>query len=154
MMSELSQDYVQCSRGYVTHRYLACDVQAACWTGDNNYVYTHHADLQHRCTISLAPLPPSFRCSNKMQDVPYTLVCDHRHDCHDGSDENFCIFPVCLSPEFLQCSNTPEVQMLCRQLVVYDPVRESMDKLNYNIYLNNVKEHVMLMGANMKVLDV
>nr|KAG5692973.1 hypothetical protein BaRGS_032405 [Batillaria attramentaria] len=29
------------------------------------------------------------------QTVSYTLVCDHRQHCSDGSDETFCVFAEC-----------------------------------------------------------
>ena len=44
--------------------------------------------------------------------------------------------------------------MLFRGLVVYDPVRESMDKLYYYIYLNNFRQHIILIRANMILLGV
>ena len=34
---------------------------------------------------------PWFQCRDK-GCAPYTLVCDHRQDCADGSDEDFCVF--------------------------------------------------------------
>ena len=38
---------------------------------------------------------PWFRCDNDVSSVSYTLVCDFRQDCHDGSDEIFCEYPPC-----------------------------------------------------------
>ena len=36
-----------------------------------------------------------FQCRDNGGCVPYTLVCDHRQDCADGSDEDFCVFQPC-----------------------------------------------------------
>ena len=36
-----------------------------------------------------------FQCRDNSGCVPYTLVCDHRQDCADGSDEDFCVFQSC-----------------------------------------------------------
>ena len=40
--------------------------------------------------------------------VPFTLVCDFRHDCEDGSDEVFCAFPPCSSRQ-IACKNSKQV---------------------------------------------
>ncbi|XP_025083281.1 sortilin-related receptor-like [Pomacea canaliculata] len=41
-----------------------------------------------------------------MQGVPYPLVCDHRPDCSDNSDESFCVFSSCpWYKNVFQCSN-------------------------------------------------
>ena len=36
-----------------------------------------------------------FLCDDEVTRVYYTLVCDFRQDCHDGSDESFCQHPPC-----------------------------------------------------------
>ena len=129
MTARLSQNYAQCPRGHVTHRFLACDAQAVCWTGSNSYANALDAGLQARCAGSKVLLPPSFWCTNKIQDMPYTFVCDHRQDCHDGSDETFCVFPACPGSAFIQCSNTPQVKLLCRRLVLNDLVSEFVGRV-------------------------
>nr|KAG5708968.1 hypothetical protein BaRGS_004607 [Batillaria attramentaria] len=47
------------------------------------------------CPALLTPLPPVMTCTSAQQHVPYSLVCDHRKDCQDGSDEEFCVFDPC-----------------------------------------------------------
>nr|KAG5711570.1 hypothetical protein BaRGS_016752 [Batillaria attramentaria] len=46
-------------------------------------------------------LTEDFTCSSGEERVPYTLVCDFRQDCSDGSDESFCVFQPCSSDESL-----------------------------------------------------
>ena len=90
--------HVTCPTGHMTLTFLACDVQSACWAS--------HMDSQaSSCGAALTPLPPSFTCGNGVERVPYTLVCDHRSDCSDNSDENFCVFPSCRLLGQLQCTN-------------------------------------------------
>ena len=46
-------------------------------------------------SVRFQTYPPSFQCQSETQRVPYSLVCDHRQDCLDGSDETFCTFLPC-----------------------------------------------------------
>ncbi|KAK7490075.1 hypothetical protein BaRGS_00018775, partial [Batillaria attramentaria] len=80
---------VTCPAGHVTHTFLACDRKSACWL-DN-----HPGIVFPKCNAPLTPLPPSFLCANGLESVQYTFVCDHRSDCSDGSDEDFCDLPAC-----------------------------------------------------------
>ncbi|KAK7483303.1 hypothetical protein BaRGS_00025470 [Batillaria attramentaria] len=75
---------VTCPKGHVTREFLSCDPSSRCWADD----FTS-------CKAPLTPLPPSFRCLDLTQAVPYTLVCDGRSDCSDNSDEDFCTMPSC-----------------------------------------------------------
>ena len=53
---------------------------------------------------------PAFQCSNSVQYVPYTFLCDHRKDCTtDNSDEEFCHFPRCSGNTPLQCGTSNQV---------------------------------------------
>ena len=119
---------VTCPGGHTTRVFLACDVSAFCWAG-------------HRVTFSLRPelwalptpqtcqtrlamtsLPPSFPCRSVEQRVPYSLVCDHRRDCADDSDEMFCTFRPCQRQYQLQCLNKQvcEAQLcLCLSQRIY-----------------------------------
>ena len=88
-----------CPNNSTTHTFLACDVKNACW----GEVYS----ASYSCSAPLSPHPPMMTCSNGVQHVPYTLVCDHRPDCGDGSDEDFCVFPGCdiTASEQFDCGN-------------------------------------------------
>ena len=102
-----------CRDGHVTHEFLACDVQSACWARARDAAdFTSCRTLRDggrtasgSCAASLTPLPPSFPCSSGWGEVPYTLVCDHRDDCSDGSDEQFCVFPRCDGQTQFDCGN-------------------------------------------------
>ncbi|KAK7485640.1 hypothetical protein BaRGS_00023089, partial [Batillaria attramentaria] len=122
-MSSSTVPYTQCPTGHVTHDFLACDVQSACWSRD---------DLSESC---LAPL---FTCTNSFERVHYTFVCDYRPDCSDASDENFCVVPPCRMTEF-SCGNkqvpiTPlhEVQTL-PSLLSLDVSRIPSPELNVHM---------------------
>ena len=91
-----------CPSGHLTHDFLSCDSRSACWAASDV------RGARSRCLAPLSPLPPSFPCSDGVGTVPYSLVCDHRHDCSDSSDETFCHFPPCDSTnsrEMFQCDN-------------------------------------------------
>ena len=100
---------VTCVEGHVTHVLLACDTSAACLTrGD--VTFSRHSDTwgcPKSCPLPLAgpPPPPSFPCRSEGRHVSYSLVCDHRRDCLDGSDEVFCHFPSCSDHSHFQCYN-------------------------------------------------
>ncbi|KAL8618516.1 hypothetical protein ACOMHN_000661 [Nucella lapillus] len=73
-----------CRHGQRTHTFLACDLAANC------------SNLNTEACIGFfSPHMPVFTCRNQVGSVPYTLVCDFRRDCCDGSDEDFCVFPLC-----------------------------------------------------------
>lgn len=92
-----SVSVLRCPSHYYTHTFLACDVSSHCWATKFD---------TSRCEAPLTPLPPFFTCANEIQRVPYTLVCDHRPDCNDRSDESFCVFPACPSKNFYRCANS------------------------------------------------
>ena len=110
-------DTVTCPKGHATHTFLACDIISECWHADGRSG-SGSARGGAVCSAPLNPLPPLFACRDKGQDVPYTLVCDHRSDCFDGSDEDFCVFHsandmqngfICSGETGLQCGQTHEV---------------------------------------------
>ncbi|KAK7501680.1 hypothetical protein BaRGS_00007111 [Batillaria attramentaria] len=81
------ENFVTCPNNHTTHIFLACDANSDCLGKGYGPFYT--------CDASMTPLPPSLACASGMEFVPYTLVCDHRSDCGDGSDEDFCVFKDC-----------------------------------------------------------
>lgn len=89
--------HVRCPDDHVTHTFLACDVRSACWAvgfGDS-----------YSCDAPLTPLPPMFMCTDGLERVPYSLVCDFRSDCSDDSDEDFCVFRPCALDVAFHCEN-------------------------------------------------
>ena len=109
-------DLITCPQGQVTYAFLACDIISKCWHEDSSGSFSSARGV---CSATLTPLPPSFACKGRGGHVPYTLVCDHRPDCFDGSDEDFCVFHsgqststndfVCLGDTAIQCGRTHEV---------------------------------------------
>ena len=102
---------VICPDGPVTHMFLACDVTTFCWADGeitfNSYPDSWAVPTSKSCPVQsvTTSLPPSFRCQSEKQHVPYSLVCDHRRDCLDGSDEIFCVFVSCQQHSQFQCLN-------------------------------------------------
>ena len=69
-----------CSGRQRTHEFLACEPSSECVPNP-----------QSQRVSSLCPRT-LFTCQKNQEYVPYTLVCDCRHDCSDGSDEDFCVY--------------------------------------------------------------
>ena len=93
--NNLNRTGVLCPKGHATHSYLACDVDSACWG---------QLEPLEKCNAPLDPLPPSFTCRSQLDSVPYPLVCDHRPDCKDDSDEDFCVYPPCAISTSFYCN--------------------------------------------------
>ena len=107
-MAPVSRSVV-CPGGHLTHEFLACDTQSACW-GDEYVIYSLSSDAwavptSSSCPAPMSSLPPSFACEWGEQRVPYSVLCDHRADCRDASDEDFCHFPPCHVDRQFQCNN-------------------------------------------------
>ena len=77
---------VTCPGGHVTHDFLSCDPATYC--GKDQYVAW--------CKTEKGGSMPTFECDNGIRTLPFTLVCDHRPDCLDNSDEEFCVYETCL----------------------------------------------------------
>ena len=84
-----------CPDRHFTHAFLACDVKSACVVRSPPSSSSSSDDACSADDAPLTPLPPALECANGVERVPYTLVCDHRPDCSDDSDEDFCVFPAC-----------------------------------------------------------
>ena len=110
---------VICSSSHLTHAFLACDVATFCWA-EGKIITSLRPDswsvpTSQSCPAKLSSLPPYFLCQSEEQHVPYTLVCDHRPDCLDDSDERFCEYLSCQQEFQFQCSNK-QVSVVCKYL--------------------------------------
>ena len=110
----VNMSVVTCPARHVTRQFLACDVKANCWSQDTSGYNDEDrkswaVPSRHSCQAPLTSLPPSFLCTVGRQRVPYTLLCDHRHDCVDGSDEDFCHFPPC-ARDHQSCGSSKQVR--------------------------------------------
>ena len=76
---------VTCPGGHLTHDFLSCDPVTYC--GTREYVAW--------CDTVYGGYMPKFECENGIRTLPFTLVCDHRPDCLDNSDEEFCVYETC-----------------------------------------------------------
>ena len=105
-MKHYPVDHVICPEGHVTHALFACDARTSCWAERHHVeVDLTGSPVEGSCPAPVAPLPPYFRCQRGLQVVAYTVVCDHREDCADGSDEDFCVFPACRPGTEIMCNN-------------------------------------------------
>ncbi|KAL8597265.1 hypothetical protein ACOMHN_051576 [Nucella lapillus] len=90
-----------CRHNHTAHTFLACDVSTNC--------SALSPDVVLACSHEFSPPVPFFTCRNQLEHVPYTLVCDFRSDCCDGSDEDFCHFPACDSKTEYECADGKQV---------------------------------------------
>ncbi|KAK7108835.1 hypothetical protein V1264_016499 [Littorina saxatilis] len=102
-----SDSFVVCPRGHLVHSFLACDPSSACFAADDIGFSSRRESWAlpsySSCDVNMTSLPPSFTCANGADHVPYTFVCDHRQDCLDNSDEDFCVYPPCNVTWQFQC---------------------------------------------------
>ena len=104
--------FVSCQMGHLAHTFVVCHLPSACWAEDD-VSFGSDRDFWDipsytTCLAPLSPLPPSYACASGDR-VPYTFVCDHRRDCSDSSDENFCQHPSCEQSLPLQCGDVRQV---------------------------------------------
>ena len=108
-----SKDMMMCPVGHVTHCVLAVDAKSACLEHDdaidNGLALPLHDLKLSSCLRPLTAFPLHFKCVGSGDPLPYTLVCDHRQDCWDNSDENFCVFSPCAGAMPLKCSSNQQV---------------------------------------------
>ena len=106
--------WVFCPSGHVAHTFVACLGRRTCWAKDHvAYGSTRDSwDIPSypTCPAPLSPLPPSYACATGGDRVSYTFVCDHRKDCSDNSDENFCHHPACGGSSPLRCGDITQVR--------------------------------------------
>ena len=106
--------FVTCPNKHLTHAFLACDSTSSCWVETeltfDDLKESWDIPSSSSCRVNMTSLPPSFLCTSGVQRVPYTLVCDHRADCQDNSDEDFCRFLLSEGTPSLRCSNSKEVR--------------------------------------------
>ena len=111
---KVDHGFVFCPLNHTVRDYLACDARSACWArplvryGTSSESWDIPVPVT--CPAPITSLPPAYACATGEQRVPYTLVCDHRQDCTDDSDENFCNHPTCEEGEF-QCGQTKQVSL-------------------------------------------
>ena len=112
---------VTCPKGHVTHSFLSCDVSTSCWA-ERDITFSLRPETwalpaPQSCPARLAVTspPPSFPCDVDKRRVPYSLVCDHRRDCLDDSDETFCKFTPCDWKSQFQC-HSKQVGLICSLL--------------------------------------
>ena len=110
-VSENHTTMTTCSAGHKAHCFLAVDAHSACWD-DDNFVRVEEAlspATSSFCWHAMAKIPVHFLCFGQKDPLPYTLVCDHRQDCLDNSDEEFCVFPPCTGDTPLRCASNQQV---------------------------------------------
>ena len=90
---------VECQDHSASRQFLGCDTRS----GRRDSPDTPPCPHDRRDLDSLW-----FQCRDNSGCVPYTLVCDHRQDCADGSDEDFCHFTPCSRAQFA-CSDDRQV---------------------------------------------
>ena len=103
-----------CPSRHAIHSFLACDKRTTCWAQGVASFSSERATWDLPSPLScpvpgMTSLPPSYRCVAETTRVPYTFVCDHRQDCGDNSDEEFCQFAACRAERPLQCGNIKQV---------------------------------------------
>ena len=100
-----------CPSGHWTHKLLACDAQSACQHNDDSG-RSGGSDAISLATLCQTPLSALFTCRDGVEQVAYSLVCDHSQDCLDASDEDFCVHSSCSGSWQFECNNKQVSSML------------------------------------------
>ena len=82
---------VQCSSGHNIQLFVSCEPRSECAP------VSESTATSSRCPSTL------FACETSRDHVSYTLVCNNRCDCLDGSDETFCVYKWDEKVTYNQC---------------------------------------------------
>ena len=83
----------ECPGRHNIQLFLSCDPRSECTSNSESAV-----------TSSLCP-STLFTCEASREQVPYTLVCNQRSDCLDGTDETFCVYGSYDELAYSECDN-------------------------------------------------
>ena len=122
-----------CPNGQAAHMFLSCHPHYACGQGLAHLcIFSNsmknsidsYQEAGHLMSLAL------FTCNDDVTMMSYTLVCDFRHHCKDGSDETFCQHPPC---DAHACSNGQCVPYIKRCDIASDCLDDSdeLDCMGY-----------------------
>ena len=120
----------RCSNGEVTHVFLTSYPYTACpeeivlpcvFSNCSSSRTTGLLETRGGANEPMSLLEV-YMCGDDVTRLPYTLVCDFRHDCQDGGDESFCQHPTC---DGFTCNNGQCVSYINRCDIVSDCIDDS-----------------------------
>ena len=140
--------FSRCPNGQMVQTFLACFPHSACDEAVP-HVCTLPSDTNmasHLDTDQLLPSLRVFACNDGITRLSYTLVCDFRHHCNDGSDETFCQHPPCAA---FACSNGQCVSYSKRCDLVSDCLDDSdeekcVDSIHFTIQSKDTRSPVLI----------
>ena len=95
---EQHQSLTKCTDGHITHSFLSGDPHYECQEGMLLPCAFLSCSMNHKSSLYDTEKQMTsfalFTCRDGIS-LSYTLVCDFRPDCKDGSDESFCLHPPC-----------------------------------------------------------
>ena len=83
----------ECPGRHSIELFLSCDPRSECTPNSES-----------AATSSLCP-STLFTCEASREQVPYTLVCNQRRDCLDGTDETFCVYESYDESTYSECDD-------------------------------------------------
>ena len=140
--------FSRCPNGQMVQTFVACFPHNACdeavphlCTFPSSTNMASHLD-----TDQLLPSLRVFACNDGITRLSYTLVCDFRHHCNDGSDETFCQHPPCAA---FACSNGQCVSYSKRCDLVSDCLDDSdeekcVDSIHFTIQSKDTRSPVLI----------